>query len=96
MPGCFGLLPLRSVFQRNSSHSHLTPTTGATYQLLNRYDVDLEFFGAVNQRLVLLEDFPVLEAPLSAQGIEGLIGRDVLSRCLFVYDGNANTFSLFF
>ena len=72
----------------------LTPTTGATNQLLNRYDVNLELFSAPNQRLFLFEDFPVLEAPLAAQGIQGLIGRDVLSRCVFIYDGNANNFSL--
>ena len=74
----------------------LAPTTGAIYQLMNRYDVDLELLATPTQRLFLLEDFPVLEAPLAAQGIEGLIGRDVLSRCVFVYDGTANTFSLSF
>jgi hypothetical protein len=43
-------------------------------------------------------DFEVLaaEMPLSGQTIGCLIGRDVLARCVFTYDGPANQFSLSF
>lgn len=90
-----------AVFKRLSLSSKgtipiLTPTTGASPQPLNRYDVDLKCLTTPLENLFLFEDFPVLEAPLAAQGIQALIGRDILERCLFVYDGPANTFSLSF
>lgn len=39
---------------------------------------------------------PVIASDLSLQGIDALVGRDILARCLFVYDGPANMFSLAF
>ena len=74
----------------------LTPSTGAIPQLLNQYDIDLRFAHSPIQAGSTIENLPVVEAHLSAQGIEALIGRDILSRCLFVYDGVARTFSLAF
>jgi predicted aspartyl protease len=38
----------------------------------------------------------VTEAPMPGQGIQALIGRDVLSQAVLVYIGFANTFSLSF
>jgi predicted aspartyl protease len=38
----------------------------------------------------------VVAAPLTAQGIEVLLGRDVLKSCLLVYDGEAASFTLAF
>jgi hypothetical protein len=38
----------------------------------------------------------VAEVPLQGQSIECLIGRDILSRGLLVYNGTANTFILSF
>lgn len=72
----------------------LTPGTGDVFQLLNRYDVDLEALASREQNLFLFTDFPVLEASLAAQGIHALIGRDILNRCLFLFDGPNVTFSL--
>jgi len=46
------------------------------------------------ETFLLLEDFPILEASLAPQGIEALIGRDILAQCLFIFDGRVNTFSL--
>ena len=64
--------------------------------MMNRYDVDLQSLAAPGELLFRLENVPIVEAPLAAQGIEGLVGRDVLSRCRFVYDGPTSTFSLSF
>jgi len=79
---------------RTGTMGVLTPTTGAIPQLLPQYDVDLQFVSPTSQVLPPLEDVSVLEAALSAQGIQALIGRDILARCLFVFDGPANSFSL--
>jgi hypothetical protein len=38
----------------------------------------------------------VFESSLNIQGIQALIGRDVLANCLFVYDGRSKIFSLAF
>lgn len=37
-----------------------------------------------------------IEAPLEGQGIQGLIGRDVLSQAVLIYLGYANQFTLAF
>jgi hypothetical protein len=43
-----------------------------------------------------LDTVSVMEAALEGQGIQALIGRDILKNCLFVYDGKAGTFALAF
>jgi len=45
---------------------------------------------------VTLPAVGVLSTSLLLMGIHALIGRDVLSRCLLVYDGSASRFSLAF
>lgn len=37
---------------------------------------------------------PVIEASFASQGIEGLIGRDIIDRCTMVYNGSAGMFTL--
>ena len=39
---------------------------------------------------------PVLESNLAHQGIDGLLGRDVLSKCLLIYNGEIGLFTLAF
>ncbi len=41
-------------------------------------------------------EMPVIESQLSMQGIQALIGRDVLRQCLFVYNGEEDQFMLAF
>ena len=41
-----------------------------------------------------LADWTITELDLSLLGPQALIGRDLLSRCIFNYDGPANTFTL--
>ena len=43
-----------------------------------------------------ISNVAVAEAQLSIQGIQALIGRDVLKNCLLVYDGQNGTFTLAF
>jgi hypothetical protein len=60
------------------------------------YAVDLTIVhpsGAPRANLVL-RDHSALEQPLGALGYQALIGRDALARCLFVYDGPGERFTL--
>ena len=80
-----------------------TPSTGTTPHSCNQDDVSVWFTQMSSQpgqaqpqiqihpiHFVL----PVIEADFSAQGIHALIGRDVLKKCHFTYDGPGENFSL--
>ena len=71
-----------------------TPSTGGTPHTASQYDVSLTL---LHPKLNLtFQTVPVVETHLSFQGVQALIGRDVLLNCLFLYDGQANHFSLAF
>lgn len=71
-----------------------TPSTGSNQHTCNQYDV---FIGLINPDLVYtIHTLPIIESHLPNQGIQALIGRDVLSNCLLVYHGHTNTYTLAF
>ena len=72
----------------------LTPSTGAQAHHANVYDVSLHLLHPAIT--LTLQNVPVAEAQLSIQGIQALIGRDILRSCLFVYDGQSGIFTLAF
>lgn len=41
-----------------------------------------------------VDAMPVIEAHLQSHGLDGLIGRDVLSRCVLIYNGASNIVTL--
>jgi hypothetical protein len=43
-----------------------------------------------------IETVSIVECPPIGSGIQGLLGRDLLAHCLFVYNGETGTFSLAF
>ena len=72
-----------------------TPSTGGVPVYCNQYDVSVYlpdsgsggggfYIGAL----------PVIETSFAAQGIEGLIGRDIIDKCTMVYNGSAGMFTL--
>jgi hypothetical protein len=72
----------------------LTPSTGQQAHHANVYDVSLIL---VHPSLTLThQNVPVAEAQLAIQGIQALIGRDVLRLCLLVYDGQSGVCTLAF
>ena len=71
-----------------------TPSTGSAPHFAYQYDVSLTLVHP-NHKLEI-GTVPVIEATLSGQGIQALIGRDVLEQCLFIYDGQTGTFTLAF
>lgn len=71
-----------------------TPSTGATPHQCYTYDVGIMFYHPANSRF--FGTVPIVATDFSAQPIDGLLGRDVLESCLFVYDGAAKIFSIAF
>lgn len=71
-----------------------TPSTGQNPVEFPQFDVAILLYHEDNSRY--LATVPVTEVDLSNQGIDGLLGRDILSHCLLVYDGPANSFCLAF
>ena len=73
----------------------LTPSTGATPHSANTFDVSITIpiIGAQTWTLGALQ---VFESALNVQGIQALIGRDVLANSLLIYDGRFGIFSLAF
>jgi len=71
-----------------------TPSTGANPHQCNTFDVGIMFYHTENSRV--FGTVPVMATDFSAQQIDGLLGRDILSSCLFVYDGAAGIFSIAF
>lgn len=74
-----------------------TPSTGTKPHIANQYDILLGvvYPHAATYRLVF-EALPVIESTLVHHGFSVLVGRDVLNRCLLVYNGPENIFTLAF
>ena len=71
-----------------------TPSTGGAAVPFLQYDVMLVILGAAQGQAWIIQALPVIESALSHQGIQGLIGRDVLDRGLLIYNGGAAQFTL--
>jgi predicted aspartyl protease len=71
-----------------------TPSTGGTAQNADQYDVSVILLHPNLQ--LTIPTVAIIEAELSIQGIQALIGRDVLQGCLLIYDGQAGIFTLAF
>ena len=71
-----------------------TPSHTASDHLM--YDANLVFpnhqLGEVGAPR--LHNVPVVAANLAVQGIDGLIGRDLLEACVLICNGTANTYTL--
>lgn len=68
---------------------HTPSTTPDKMHNCNQYDVgiiipDFWHFHAV----------PILESSLSHQGIDGLLGRDILKECILIYNGILGSYTL--
>ena len=73
-----------------------TPSTGASPQPKDQYDVGIAIPGGSQDHAPLIvANIAVLSAELKdLQGIDGLIGRDILALCLLSYNGPAGMFTL--
>ena len=71
-----------------------TPSTGQSAIPFNQYDVMLFIPGVGSTPGWVIGALPIMESDLSAQGIQGLIGRDVLDLSVLIYNGPAKHFTL--
>jgi hypothetical protein len=74
-----------------------TPSTGGAAHLAEQYDVSLIIPGAGTHHVPLaIPAVPAMAANLSLQGVDALIGRDVLRDCIFIYNGSLGLFTIAF
>jgi hypothetical protein len=72
-----------------------TPTTQGVPHVCEQYDVSIYIPGADPSKGGLyVPALAVLDTPLSTQGIDGLIGRDVLSQCVLIYNAGLKVCTL--
>lgn len=71
-----------------------TPSTGKNAHICNQFDVSIKLVHP--SHVYTISVLPIIETHLSHLGFDALIGRDVLSRCLLVYNGPNNTYTLAF
>ena len=65
-----------------------TPSTGTGTHTCNQYDISLALTHPNPPHIHIFSlTIPVIESDFSQQPIKGLIGRDILSQCLFAYNG---------
>lgn len=74
-----------------------TPSTNGTAVACNQYDVSLYVPPSVPGTLgLLIPAIPITETMLSTQGIDGLLGRDVIDSNVIIYNGSTRIMTLSF
>ncbi len=77
--------------------SIVTPSTGNDSMTVNEYDVNLSIYSTLSEPPCRIQNLSVMESTLFArQGFHVLIGRDVLARCLLIYDGRMGNYTFGF
>jgi hypothetical protein len=71
-----------------------TPSTGATSVAIDQYDASFIIPGNAPDGTLVIGAIPILATHFRSQGIDGLIGRDILNRCMLVYNGTTGAVSL--
>jgi hypothetical protein len=74
----------------------LTPSTGAAAHTVRQFDVSLMIPGVIGAIPHSVPIVAVAETALRVQGIDALIGRDILNACLLHYNGATGFFTLAF
>lgn len=64
-----------------------TPSTQGQPHMANQYDVGIAIYGKPNVVCYILPTLPVIDGNFKAQGIDGLLGRDVLAMARMTYSG---------
>ncbi len=73
-----------------------TPSTGTTPHEADQYDVSLMIPARLkNEAPLYFDTIAVSSCELvTLQGFHALIGRDILSRCILIYDGTYGVYTL--
>ena len=81
--------------QPTGSVTYQTPSTNGVPQSCFLYDVGLVIPRArPSDTPMFVPAMPVMETALKSQGIDGLLGRDVLERCVLIANGPIGQFVL--
>lgn len=70
-----------------------TPSTQGGVHVCKQYDAML-FLPNKDYAGFTIEAIPLLATHLKSQGIDGLLGKDVLDKCTFIYNGTVKLFTL--
>lgn len=62
--------------------------------MCNLFDVMLFIPGNSQGGGHLIDALPIVETQLSSQGIDGLLGRDVLNNCMLIFNGSGGFYTL--
>lgn len=73
-----------------------TPSTGAQGHITDQFDASLQIYRTTEEPPLEIPVIAVVASDLRAQGIDALIGRDVLQHCLLSYNGQEGFFTLAF
>jgi|WetSurMetagenome_2_1015567.scaffolds.fasta_scaffold909763_2 hypothetical protein len=65
-------------------------TSGNNPSVILTYDASLSFTTVNGNQQLIVPALPILGLNLSAQGIDGLIGRDLLAAACMLYNGPTN------
>jgi predicted aspartyl protease len=76
------------------STSVQTPSTNGVPHQMMMYDVQLVVLHTLQSRF--FDALAVMECGLASQGIDGLLGRDVLEKCVFIINGEEGSMTLCF
>ena len=71
----------------------MTPSTGGVPHLADMFDVGF-LISNDHGAPFIIPALPIISSSLRPQGIDGLIGRDILRRCTLTYIGSAGLYSL--
>ena len=66
-----------------------TPSTAGVPVACDQFDASFYIPGAAPDAMLVIPALPLMAVTLAPQGIHGLIGRDILDRCMVTYHGPA-------
>jgi Aspartyl protease len=73
-----------------------TPTTKGQPESADLFDISLTIYGPTVFGPLTIPNLPAMSSDLAIQGIQALIGRDVLAQCFLMYNGTRGEFTLGF
>jgi hypothetical protein len=71
-----------------------TPSTGSKGHITDQFDASLQIYCTTEQSPLELPIIAIVASDLRVQGIDALIGRDVLRYCLFNYNGASGFYTM--
>jgi predicted aspartyl protease len=71
-----------------------TPSTGEAAKEADEFDVDIKILGSGADQVFPMGTIAVAAADVAPFGFQIIIGRDVLAKCLFSYNGQSRFFTL--